>query len=150
MKKLIKHLLLFVGGGAIYITIEVLWRKLMGSHPTHWSMFILGGLCFVLVGWINEFLSWNTSIWKQCAIGTAIILTLEFIFGCVLNLWLGLDVWDYSNSPFNILGQVCLPFAVAWYFLTALAIILDDWLRYWLFDEEKPHYNWRLKEFGNE
>lgn len=148
MKKLNKHLILFLVGGAIYITIEVLWRKLMGSHSTHWSMFILGGLCFLLVGKINEYLSWDTSIWKQCAIGTAIILVLEFIFGCVLNLWLGLDVWDYSNTPLNILGQVCVPFAVAWYFLTALAIFLDDWLRYWLFGEEKPHYNWRFKECG--
>lgn len=113
MKKLSKYLFLFVIGGIIYITIEMLWRRLMGSHPTHWTMFILGGLCFVLVGEINEFLSWDTPIWKQCAIGTIIILALEFIFGCILNLWLGLNIWDYSNTPMNILGQISLPFAVA-------------------------------------
>lgn len=143
MKKLSKYLLLFLIGGSIYITIEILWRKLMGSTPTHWTMFILGGLCFLLIGEINEFLSWETPVWKQCAIGTVIVLALEFTFGCILNLWLGIGVWDYSDTPFNILGQISLPFAVAWYFLTALAIFLDDWLRYWLFGEEKPHYIWK-------
>ncbi len=118
----------------------------MGSTPTHWAMFVLGGLAFLLVGGINEYLSWNTPIWLQCLIGTGIILLLEFVFGCVLNLWLELHVWDYSNIPFNLFGQICLPFALAWYFLTAFAIVADDYLRYWLFGEEKPHYCWTFKE----
>lgn len=150
LKKLLKHSVLFLIGGTVYIIIEILWRKAMGSHPTHWTMFILGGLCFLLVGAINECFPWETPMWKQCIIGTSIILLLEFVFGCILNLWLGLNIWDYSNTPLNLLGQISLPFAVAWYFLTALAIILDDWLRYWLFGEEKPHYNWKLKAEKNE
>lgn len=150
VRKILKHLALFAIGGTVYIVIEILWRKAMGSHPTHWTMFILGGLCFLLIGAINEYLPWETSIWKQCAIGAGIVLLLEFVFGCILNLWLGLNIWDYSNTPLNLLGQISLPFAVAWYFLTALAIILDDWLRYWLFNEEKPRYNWKLKAVKNE
>ena len=69
-----------------------------------------------------------------------IITVLEFIFGVVLNIWLGLQIWDYSGMPLNIMGQICLPFTVAWYFLSAAAIILDDYIRYWLFGEEKPRY----------
>ena len=53
------------------------------------------------------------------------------------------DGWDYSDMPFNILGQVCLPFSALWVLLSALAIILDDYLRYWLYHEEQPHYRWR-------
>lgn len=145
MKKAIKYLLLFIIGGTVYITIEIIWRKLMGSHSTHWTMFILGGLCFLLIGEINEFLPWDVPFWQQCAIGTVFVLILEFVFGCILNLWLGLGIWDYSNTPLNLLGQISLPFAVAWYFLAALAIIMDDWLRYRLFGEEKPHYNFNFK-----
>ena len=51
-----------------------------------------------------------------------------------------MDVWDYSNMPFNILGQICLPFTILWFFISILAIVLDDWIRYIMFDEEKPHY----------
>lgn len=149
MKKIGKQLCLFCIGGTIYITIEIIWRLIMGSHPTHWTMFILGGLSFILIGCINEYLSWDTPFWIQCFIGTLIVLALEFVFGCILNLWLGLDIWDYSNSPLNILGQVCLPFAIAWYFLTAFAIVADDYLRYWLFNEEKPHYCFNFKKNGD-
>lgn len=138
--KAVKPFVLFCIGGTVYIVIEIVWRKIMGSHPTHWSMFVLGGLAFLVIGGINEHFPWEMPFWMQTAIGTASVLVLEFVFGCVLNLWLGLNVWDYSHTPFNILGQVCLPFAFAWVILVAVAIALDDYLRYWLFGEEKPRY----------
>lgn len=144
IKKVLKSVILFNVGGTVYLLIEVLWRVMRDSTPTHWSMFVLGGLCFLAIGAINEYLSWDTPFIIQTFIGTVIVLVLEFIFGCILNLWLGLGVWDYSNAPFNILGQVCLPFAVAWLFLVAIAIVLDDYLRYWLFKEAKPRYKWSL------
>ena len=142
-KTLLKLSSLFLIGGVVYVIIELLWRGY-----SHTSMFILGGLAFILIGQINEFFSWQPPIWLQCLIATVIILTLEFVFGCILNLWLRLNIWDYSHLPFNILGQICLPFAFAWYFLSAFAIVADDFLRYWLFDEEKPHYCWRFKGCG--
>jgi uncharacterized membrane protein len=141
--KWLKPFTLFTIGGVLYIGIEVIWRSLRGSSPTHWTMFLLGGIAFLLIGAINEFLPWETPIWEQMLIGTGIILVVEFDFGCVLNLWLGLGIWDYSDMPFNILGQICLPFAIAWFFLSAAAIVLDDYLRYWLFGEEKPRYRWK-------
>ncbi len=103
-------------------------------------MFLVGGLCFWLIGLINEIMPWEMPLWRQCIIGAAIITAVEFAAGCVINLWLGWDVWDYSNLPFNVLGQVCLPFMALWFFLSAVGIALDDYLRYWLFGEEKPHY----------
>ena len=138
-----KYLLLFFIGGTIYIIIELIWRWLLHSSPTHWSMFILGGLSFLLIGEINEYLSWDTLFYIQCLIGTTIVLILEFIFGCILNLWLKLNVWDYSNQPLNLLGQICVPFAFLWYLLTAVAIVIDDYIRYWLFNEEKPLYRFK-------
>lgn len=146
MKKVLKVGSLFTIGGMIYLLVEIVWRSVRNGTPTHWTMFLLGGLCFVAIGAINEYLPWEAPFWLQAIIGTAIVLTLEFIFGYVLNILLGLNIWDYSNLPFNILGQICLPFAFAWILLSAIAIILDDYLRYWFFGEEKPHYHWHFKK----
>jgi uncharacterized membrane protein len=76
----------------------------------------------------------------QGAIGAAIITALEFVAGVVLNVWLGLGIWDYSAMPFNVLGQICLPFTLAWVPLAVVAVVVDDWLRHFLFGEDKPHY----------
>ena len=143
MKKIYENVVLFLTGGCLYAIVEIVWRLLLGRSPTHWSMFIVGGIAFLLVGAINECLPWDTPFWKQMLIGDAMILAVEFIFGCILNIWLKLGVWDYSNMLCNIWGQVCLPFAVAWLALAAVAIVLDDYMRYWLFGEERPMYCWK-------
>ena len=135
---IIEYLFLLVLGGSIYYGIEMMWRG--RSHP---AMILVGGLCFVYIGLINEIFPWTMSIWKQMLIGDAIVLFIEFISGCILNLWLGLAIWDYSNEPFNLLGQICLLFAVIWLPLILIAIILDDWVKYLLGKGEKQHYNFK-------
>ena len=82
------------------------------------------------------------SIVSQMFLSSIVITFNEFIFGCVFNLWLHFNVWDYSNQPYNILGQVCLLYTNLWFLLSIIAILLDDYLRYKLFKEEKPHYKW--------
>lgn len=130
---------LFLIGGAIYVLIELVYRGY-----SHWTMFLLGGLCFVLIGGVNEYIPWEMPLWLQAGIGAVIITALEFICGCIVNLALGWNVWDYSNTPLNILGQVCLPFAIIWFAIAHFGIVLDDYLRYWLFKEEKPHYTYKF------
>lgn len=68
----------------------------------------------------------------------------EFYAGCVLNLWLGLGIWDYSALPGNLLGQICPQFWAVWCLLAAPVIVAFDWLCYWLdgAEHEKPHYKW--------
>lgn len=122
-------------GGALYIVIELLWRGY-----SHWTMFILGGICFFYIGLINEEFTWDMPLVKQMFIGAIVITMWEFLFGIIVNGVYNLNVWDYSNMPFNILGQICLPYCILWFFISLPAIVLDDWLRYWLFKEEKPHY----------
>ena len=135
MKEIFKHAALVLIGGCIYYAIEILWRGY-----SHWTMFLLGGFCFLCIGLINEFFTWEIKIWKQAIYGTALITVLEFFSGCIINIWLGWNVWDYSNVPFNVLGQICLPYIILWFPLTIVGIVLDDYLRYWLFNEEKPRY----------
>lgn len=134
MIRALRLLVLAETGGLIYLLIEMMFR----GH-THWTMLFVGGICFVLVGLINEIFPWDMSFALQCIIGGAIITAVEFLSGCVINLWFGLGVWDYSNLPFNILGQVCLPFTFLWVLISIPAILLDDYLRYFM-GEEKPRY----------
>lgn len=135
LRILSKHLFLFLVGASFYIFIEVIYRGY-----SHWTMGVLGGISFISIGLINEILSWDTPIWIQCLIGGCLITFYEFITGVILNLWLHLGIWDYSHMPFNILGQICLPFTLIWCVLSLVGIILDDYLRYWFFNEEKPRY----------
>ena len=135
MNKVKKYGVLALIGGIIYGAIEVACR----GH-THWTMVILGGVCFVAVGLINEIIPWEMPLAVQMLCGSLIITALEFACGCIVNVWLGWQVWDYSNQWGNLLGQICPLYSVIWYFVSAIAIILDDWLRYWLFLEDRPHY----------
>ena len=135
MQILLKNTTLFFIGGIIYYLIEIAWRGY-----SHWTMYLLGGFCFLCIGLINEILTWEIKFWKQALLGAVVITALEFFTGCVVNLLLNWNVWDYGNVRFNLLGQICLPYAILWILLSAAGIILDDWLRYFLFKEEKPHY----------
>ena len=135
LKSSAKLAILFGIGGLLYVGIELLWRG--RSHPT---MFFLGGACFVLLGLINEIIPWEMGFVWQALIGAGIITALELLTGLIVNVWLRWEVWDYSSLPFNFLGQICLPFFGAWVVLAAVGIVLDDWLRFWLFHEERPHY----------
>ena len=121
LKLLSKYLFLFCVGAGLYISIELLYRGY-----SHWTMGVLGGISFVSIGLINEILSWKTPLLIQCLIGGCLITFYEFITGIILNIWLHLGIWDYSHMPFNILGQICLPFTLIWCILSLVAIILDD------------------------
>ena len=135
MSKVKKYAILALIGGIIYGALEILFR----GH-THWTMVILGGVCFVAIGLINEVIPWEMPLAVQMLIGSIIITTLEFCCGCIVNLWLGWQVWDYSKLWGNFLGQICPLYSVIWFFVSALAIVIDDYLRWVLFGEEQPHY----------
>lgn len=130
-----KYLFLLDVGGLLYILIELIWRG-----RSHWTMFLLGGICFIYLGLINEVLPWSMPLWQQILIGAIGITILEFVTGCIVNLWLGWGVWDYSGLPGNLLGQICPQYFVLWLPVALAGIVLDDWIRYRKFGEERPHY----------
>ena len=131
-----KYSFLFDIGGVLYVLIELIWRDW-----SHWTMFALGGLCFVMLGLINEVLQWDTPLWQQVWIGTIGITALEFLTGCIVNLWLGWGGWDYSGMPGNVIGQICPQYIVLWVPVSLIGIVLDDWIRYCFFGEGRPRYN---------
>ena len=135
MKKVSKYLFLFWFGGSFYITLEVLWREY-----SHWSMGLLAGLIFITIRLINEIWNWETDLIIQVVVGTIIATLGEFVTGCIVNLWLGWNIWDYSHLWGNILGQICPQFIALWIPISLLAIVLDDVIRWRFFHEEKPRY----------
>lgn len=131
----LKSILLWTIGGIIYTLIEILWRGY-----SHWSMFIVGGLCFLEIGAINEYLSEDLPIEFQAMIGALGITATELISGIIINIVLGWNVWDYSNLPLNILGQICLPYTILWWFVSLFGIYIDDIIRENVFYEKPVSY----------
>lgn len=135
LREVLKEGALLLLGGALYICVEMLWR----GH-SHWTMGLVGGVCFVLIGGLNNYLPWEMSLAKQAAFGAAMITAVELVAGVVLNLFLGMGIWDYTGMPLNLAGQICVPYTVLWFLLSFLCIFADDCLRWKLFGERKPRY----------
>jgi len=112
--------LFFIIGAIGYAAIETIWRGY-----THWSMMIAGGLAFIIFSIVSERLKDKNLFIKAtaCAAG---ITAIEFVFGVVFNLWLKMNVWDYSNMPFNILGQICPMFSLLWIGLALVFLPLAE------------------------
>lgn len=99
----------FAVGGFAYGLIEVVFRGY-----THWTMVLLGGLVLVLLNLINQS---KISLWTRCLLGAAVITSLEYSVGMIVNVALGWNVWDYSDKPLNVMGQICPQFTAVWFFI---------------------------------
>jgi len=108
-------------------------------------MFIVGGICFVVIGGINNWFPWSLGFLWQAIIGALAITVIELITGLIINVWLGLAVWDYSNIRFNVLGQISLLFTILWIPVAALGVWLDDFLRWKIYGYERPRYTFIRK-----
>lgn len=93
-----------------------------------------------MIGRINEDCPNCVSLFSQMVLSALIVTAMELAAGLVLNVWLGLGIWDYSDLPYNLFGQVCLLYMNLWFLLSLPAILLDDWLRWRWFSEEAPRY----------
>lgn len=135
-KQLFKYFLLFQIGGCLYYYIEIAVRGW-----SHWSMYLLGGFCFLFFSIQNKISWWDNRLDKQILRCLGFVLIGEFITGCIVNLWLGWNVWDYTGVPLNIMGQVCFPMAIFFALLCFLGIKLDYVIRKYAFGEE-----WRIED----
>jgi uncharacterized membrane protein len=127
-------MLLFFIGGFFYCGIEVFARGY-----SHISMLIAGGISFVIIGRLNKWRK-DMSFVGQMFISAIVITLIELITGILVNKVMHLDVWDYSKLPYNFMGQICLLYTNIWFLLSGMAIVLDDYIRYYLMREEKPKY----------
>ncbi len=119
-----KDSILFLTGSCAYPTLEMAWR----GH-THYSMALAGGVCLCLIDHICCGLLEGRSLFTRCLAGSGLITGVELAAGIIVNQVMGLVVWDYSDMPMNIMGQVCLPYSVLWFGLTLPAMALCGLLR---------------------
>lgn len=134
MKYIVKGLILFCIGGFTYVGIEILARGY-----SHWSMFLVGGICFLLIGLLNE-ITPTMPLLNQMLISCVMVTVIEFVSGCILNIWLQMDIWNYTDEIGNILGQICPKHSLYWFLLSFVAILLDDLIRHKVFKEPKQTY----------
>lgn len=112
-----KYAFLFLTGGTIYPTLEIIFRG-----RTDISMAAAGGICLCLIDRVCNSKIKSRPLSVKCFAGSGIITGVEFAVGVLVNLVLKMNVWDYSQMPLNILGQVCLPFSILWFVVSIPAI----------------------------
>ena len=122
LSNLALHGLFGLIAGGIYLLIELAWR----GH-THWTMLPLAAVVFVCAGILDEREN-PPPFWAQVILGTTIATALEFVAGIILNIWLGLGIWDYSNLPGNVLGQICPQFTLALAVLVLISIRIENFM----------------------
>ena len=101
-----KAVVLFLVGGAGYIGLEFLWRGW-----SHFSMFLAGGICFLLLGRLNDTRP-RLPLLLRGIVGAGVITMIELLVGLIFNR--DYVVWDYRHLPANFHGQICLWFFLLW------------------------------------
>lgn len=118
MHKIISAITIFLTGAITYSLTEIAFRGF-----THWTMTLTGGIIFSVLYRIHSNLN-SIPLWEKCLLGTVIITSFEFTVGVIVNIILRWNVWDYSGVPFNLLGQICLPFTALWFVICIPAYLL--------------------------
>ena len=98
------EIFLFFVGGAGYVGLELLWRG-----RSHGSMFIAGGICFLLLGRLQRT---RLAPAVKGLLGAAVITAVELGIGLLVNR--DHRVWDYRRMPFQFMGQICLGYSLLW------------------------------------
>ena len=101
-----KVMTLFLVGGMGYVGLEFLWRGW-----SHYSMFLAGGTCFLLLGKLNDTRP-RLPLLLRGVVGAGIITMIELLAGLLFNR--DYSVWDYRYLPGNFHGQICLRFFLIW------------------------------------
>ncbi len=134
-----EYIILFFVYGGIYFLIECIWKREISDI----RMFMLGGGISVFLGLLNNIFDYDTDFLLQCFMGMMIVVLAESILGYRWNVVEGLGIWDYNDLRFSgVDGQVNLYFALAWFFLSGILIILDDAINYYIlgFKPDTPPY----------
>ncbi len=76
---------------------------------------------FSVLGIILLYLLFKNSI-ITIITGTVFVTLFEFTIGTILEKYIGIKLWDYSNQKFNIKGRVCLKYSAFWAILISIFI----------------------------
>ena len=118
--KIWKQTVLFYLGGCAYMGLELLWRG-----RSHGSMFVAGGLCFLLIGQLN-YVRPRLKLPLRAVVGAGIVTMVELAIGLLCNR--NFEVWDYRDQAGNFLGQICPVFTALWIPVSLMALGLHKLL----------------------
>lgn len=135
MRRISEVIFLWALGGSIYYLLEIGFRGF-----SHWSMFVLGGAALCFCTFQGVMMGWTEPLWIQVVRSVIFVTALEFITGIIVNKYLKLAVWDYSDQPLQLWGQICVPFMILFSGLILLAIILGGTISHKVFGEIKPRF----------
>ncbi len=139
--KWLLRMLLWVWVGTFYFLIEVVWKTAHGRpEAISWTMLVLAILLAVPLERFGAELPWEMPLLLQSVICACGITVVEFVAGIILNIWLGLGVWNYSAMPGNLMGQICPQFFLIWIVASMIGIVMLDWMRYAIEGGERPRY----------
>ncbi len=110
--------ILFYLGGCAYMLLEMLWRGYSFG-----SMFVAGGICFVLIGHLNAVRP-RLALPLRALVGAGIITATELLFGLLVNR--EYRVWDYREQAGNLWGHICPAFMVLWVALALVVLLVHD------------------------
>lgn len=134
-------MLLWSWGGTVYFLLEVVFKTLRGEpEQISWTMLVVAMILTIPVERCGEQLPWEVPLWLQALSCALLVTAVELAAGVILNIWLGLDIWDYSHLPFNLWGQICPQFSAVWWFLCLVFIPAFDWLRWSVEGGQRPKY----------
>lgn len=120
--KFTQYIFTFLMGFFLYAFVEV-----SGRGYTHWTMCLTGGLVLMIIYIISSRPA--MTLIRCCFVGAVIITAIEFAVGIFDNIIMGWQVWDYSDQPFNIMGQICPLFTILWGILCIPAFYLSRYIR---------------------
>lgn len=115
--------IMFLLGCFIYSLLEIAARGY-----THWTMTLLGGIVGMLLYRLHGTSPRHTLL-LQALSGAFIITALEMVVGVLDNLVLQWHVWSYREMPWNVYGQICLPFSVLWFLVCIPALGICEVVR---------------------
>ncbi len=116
-----KNMILFVIGATVFPIMELAWQ----GH-THYVMSLAGGLCLMFINIFCYDKVNHLAMGTKCAVGSVIITIIELIVGVVFNILLNMNIWDYSELPLNLYGQISLPFTLVWFLITIPALYICE------------------------
>ena len=133
----------FVFYSFVGFLLEIAFARITDHPKKDRKCFFLLPLCPVYgIGaiFIHWLAGWGDSVLWVMVSGFLGATAAELGMGLFYRYLLGVDFWDYSDQPFQLFGQICLPFALIFSGLCVAGILLDGYLLHWIFKEEKPSF----------
>ena len=138
-----KKLTIFTIVGIVYVCVEVFFSAItsmqlrLTGQSSVW-MFMLGGVIGVILSQLNKFKSIKLYYPINVILSGLLITLAELASGIILNRICKFDIWDYSSSKYNFLGQIDALHSTCWILISPFGFWLDDAIEYYMFGGKKP------------